>query len=97
MDVLVLLIILIIVLGGTGYWFFLWRKKIKKEAKEAKEITEDAFLRLREKIEKEIEFLDNTPGLSEEEKKIRDNLYKALSKAEAVIKKEVRDIEYTIE
>ncbi len=99
MDILILLIILIliVILGWVGYWFFLWQKKIKKETKEVKEITEDVFLKLRGKIEKEIEFLDNTPGLSEQEKKIRDNLYRALSEAESVIKKELKDVEKTVE
>lgn len=79
------------------YRVSLLHKKIRKEADEAEETVDNAFYNLREKIEKEIEFLDKEPGLSEGERELRDKLQEALESSEEVIKKEVKDIKKTID
>lgn len=78
---------------------YLWRKifvlqrEIKKETREARESIETSFDKLLKRIEKEIEFLDGQPGLSEEEKKLRDKLFEAIENSKEIIKKEIEDVE----
>lgn len=78
---------------------FIWRriyllqKELKREAKEAKEALQTSFDKLLKKIEKEIEFLDGQPGLSEEEKKLRDKLFEIAENSKEMIKKEIEDVE----
>lgn len=99
-EVILLTIILITVwLMAIYFWwqFSLWKKRIQREAREAEETVEKAFQKLRERIESEIEFLDKEPGLSEEEKKLRDKLQQALSFAQELVEKEIEDIRKTAE
>jgi hypothetical protein len=56
-----------------------------------------AFKALREEVEKQIEFLDGKPGLTKDERKVRDKLKEALSVSEECISKEVKDIEKELE
>ncbi len=80
----------------TWYRISLWRKEIQSEVEDVEESIDSGFLKMKKKIEKQIEMLDNQPGLSEEEKEIRDRLYKALEEAEGAIKKEVDDVKNEI-
>ncbi len=99
LNPLVILIVswLIFLTLYAWYRFSVWRKKVRQETKQAEETVKTSFDRLREKVEEEIEFLDNEPGLSSEEKIIRDKLMEALKKSEESIEKEVRDINRLID
>jgi hypothetical protein len=73
-----------------------FRKKIRKETKEAEESLHQAFKALKEEIEEQVAELDGKPDLSEREKKICNNLKKALKISEKFIGKEIEDIEREI-
>jgi len=79
------------------YKFSAWQKRLKKETDEVEEAVDAAFSKLRMKIEKEIEFLDKEPGLSKEEKEIRDKLQEALESSEKTIKKEIEDVKKAVD
>jgi len=99
-EIILLTIILVFVwLMAIYFWwqFSLLKKRIEREAREAKEAIDKAFQKLRENIEREIEFLDKEPGLSEEEKKLRDRLEEILSFAKELMEKEIEDIKKTTE
>ena len=104
LDYLTVLITLIILILGILMIIFyswrrisLWRKKIRKETKEAKESVRSAFNLLKKEIEEQIAKLDGKPGLSESEKEICDNLKEALKNSEKAIGKEIKDIEKEVE
>ena len=69
-----------------------WKKRLRIETTEAEESVDKSFKEMRKKIERQVEMLDNTPGLTQEEKEIRDRLEEALSSSEEMIKKELEDI-----
>jgi len=71
---------------------FFWKRRLKIETKEAEESVDKSFKEMKEKIERQIEMLDNTPGLTQEEKEIRDRLEEALNSSQELIKKEIEDI-----
>lgn len=93
------LFFLFVILFFFFFFIFLWgriytlQKELKRETKELKETTETSFDKLLKKIEKEIEFLDGQPGLSEEEKKLRDKLFEIVGEAKEIIDKEIKDVE----
>jgi len=91
---LVALIIFLLILIFYG-WQKLssLRKRIRKESKEAKQALSQAFNALKLEIEKQIAELDGKPGLRGKEKKICNNLKRALDVSEKFIGKEVEDIE----
>jgi len=76
-----------------------WRKIIKRKKRLRKEITEaqralyGAFKALKEETEEQVAKLDGKPDLSDREKKICDELKKALKISEKFIGKEIKDIE----
>lgn len=70
----------------------LWQKRIKTETKEAEKSVQSAFKILREEIREQIEYFDKKPGLTSQEKQIRDKLQKALNVSEELISKEIKDI-----
>ncbi|MBU2544615.1 hypothetical protein KJ618_04070 [Patescibacteria group bacterium] len=76
--------------------FSSFRKKIRKETKETKEALHQAFKALKEETEEQVAKLDGKPDLSEREKKICNNLKKALKISEEFIGKEIKDIEKEI-
>lgn len=99
-EIILLAILLLVVWTMVVYFlfqFFSWRKKMRKEVEEVGETLDWAFQRLREKIEKEIEFLDNQVGLSEKEKELRDRLEESLTHAKEMTEKEIEDIRKMIE
>lgn len=75
----------------------LWRKRLRVETKEVSDVVYKAFRALREEVEEQIEYLDGKPGLTENEKKVRDKLKEALDISEEFIGKEIKDIEKELE
>lgn len=72
------------------------KKRIKKEANEAEEILHKSFSQLRAEFYKQIKYLESIKDdrpLTREEKKILRDLKGRLKEAEAVIAKEIIDIE----
>lgn len=95
--------IVLIVLGAflsalyVLYRVSFWKKRIQLETKEAEEAVNLSFNQLKEKIEKQVEMLDNEPGLSEKEREVRDKLYEALNSSQELIEKEIKDIKNEID
>ena len=87
-----LVIVLILFIIYARYRIFLYQKRIRKETEEVEESVKQAFKILREEIQKQIEYLDKKPGLTKEEKQIRDKLQKVLKVSERAIRKEIKDI-----
>jgi len=81
----------------TRYRISIWRKKMKKETKEASNVVRQAFRTLKEEVREQIEFLNKKPGLTDQEKEIRDKLQKTLDLSQELISKEIKDIEKEIE
>lgn len=69
------------------------RKKIWNETKEAELSLKKTFKELRNNLERKIEYFDSKPGLSANERKIRDDIFKILKSSEKIIEKEIKDIE----
>jgi hypothetical protein len=90
-----LVLILVIVFGIIWSWRKIKQRKkvLKKEITEAEKALYGAFKALREETKEQIEKLDGKPGLSEREKKICDDLKKALKISEKFIGKEIKDVE----
>ncbi len=97
-----LLIIVAFILLITILTVYIYKKseeekiKIKKEVHEARLSLEITFKNLRKKIIKKIEYFDEKPGLSPEEKKIRDSIMGILNSSEKIVEKEIKDIEKEI-
>jgi len=90
-----LVLILIIALGIIWSWKKIKqkRKKLRKEISEAEKALYQAFKTLKKKTEEQVAKLDGKPDLSQREKKICDDLKKALKDSEKLIGKEIKDIE----
>ena len=104
LDYLTTMITLIILIIGaiavilyTWYRVSMWRKRLRKETKEVSQSVAGAFRALREEVEEEIAMLDKKPGLTKEEKAIRDKLQEALDISEKFITKEIGDVEKELE
>lgn len=97
LAVLVPLIALIIILIGIIWWIYrkiiLFKKRIRKETKDVSESLQQAFAIIRNAMEKQIEKMDNKPGLSVKEKKLNNSLKKVIQVAEEFVIKEIDDIE----
>ena len=95
-TIMILLILILAIIFGV---FWAWRKikeekrKMKKEVSEAGKALHKAFEALRVETAEQVAKLDGKPGLSEREKKICDDLKKALKISEEFIGKEIGDIE----
>jgi len=76
--------------------FAAMRKRVRREIKESKTALHQAFKALEEETEEQIAKLDGRPDLSAREKKICDELKKALKISEKFIGKEIEDIEKKI-
>jgi len=100
LTTIITLLALILVMVLAIIWS--WRKIIQRKKELRKEITEaekalySAFKDLKEEIKEQIAKLDGRPDLSERERKICDELKKALKISEKFIKKEIEDIEKKI-
>lgn len=104
LDYLTTMITLIILIVGaiaiifyTWYRVSVWRKRVSKETKEVSQSVSGAFRALRDEVEEQIAMLDKKPGLTKEEKAIRDKLQEALDISEKFIGKEIRDVEKELE
>ena len=98
-DQITIIIIGLIVALAIYAWHRVsfWKRRVQIETKEAEDAVDNSFKTMRKKIEKQIEMLDNTPGLTQEEKEIRDRLEEALNSSEEIIKKEIEDIKKEID
>jgi len=92
-TLLLLIISVIAIIFYTRYKIFLWQKEIKKETKEASQITDRTFRVLEEEIQKQIEFLDKKAGLTKREKEIRNKMQEVFDLSKKFISKEIEDIE----
>lgn len=89
------LIILISFLILFFILIFVWREifRLQKEIKQKTKLFDTSFDKLLKGIEKEIEFLDGQPGLSEEERKLRDKLFEIIESSKEMVKKGIEDVE----
>lgn len=101
LSIMITLIVLIIGAVAIGFyaWYRIsvWRKRVRQETKEIKETVNRAFKALKEEVEEQIEFLDEKPGLTKAERKVRDKLKEALNVSEEFIQEEVKDVEKELE
>ena len=101
MFFLILIIIIILLALSIVYIFFSRirkdENKLMKEVKEAEESLKNNFDKLREDLKLRIEYFDLKPGLSPEEKKLRDEIFYFLKSTEEAIAKEIKDIEKKLE
>ena len=90
-----LILILAIIFGVFWAWLIIKekRRKMKKGIGEAEKTLHKAFETLMTETEEQVKKLDGKPGLSEREKKVCNNLKKALKTSEEFIGKEIEDIE----
>jgi len=96
-TLIVLIIGALIVIFYGWYRVSIWRKRVRKETGEVKDSVIKAFRALREEVQEQIEYLDKKPGLTKEEKQIRDKLEDALYVSEEFISKEIKDVEKELE
>jgi hypothetical protein len=87
---LVILLVLAIIYLGRRFW--MWHRRSTKDARYIEQTVEAAFKALSNKVNEQIEYLDGKPGLTREEKRVRDRLQQALSITESYINKRVRKI-----
>jgi|GEM_PF-2877623 len=87
----IIVAVTIIAFAYTWYQVFKWRKKSREREQETKLTVDKAFSDLRENITKQVEMFDGEPGLSEEERKIRDKLQEALSNSEKIIQEKIKE------
>jgi len=99
-DYLTIMVTLILLIVGiialifyTRYKISTWKRKMRKETKEASQSVDDAFKVMRKEVERQVSMLDKKPGLSKSEKEIRDKLQESLDISERIISKEIKDIE----
>lgn len=91
-----LIFILLFIIWYSWHKFSSFRKRISKETTEAQRSLHLAFKVLKEEIEEQVAKLDGKPDLSAREKKIYDELKKALETSEKFIRKEIKDIKKEI-
>jgi hypothetical protein len=96
-TLIVIIIGLLLIIFYAWYRISVWRKRMRKETKEAAQAVLAAFKTLREEVQKQIEYLDGKPGLTDSEAKVRDKLKEALDISEKFISKELEDIEKELE
>lgn len=99
---LIILILLLIIIGLIVYIFYQRkefneeRMRIKKETDEVKDRLRKIFIALREEVDELIELADKKPGLSDNERRIKEKLQESLDISEEFISKEVADVEKEI-
>jgi hypothetical protein len=96
-TLIVIIIGLLLIIFYAWYRISVWRKRMRKETKEAAQAVLAAFKALREEVQEQIEYLDGKPGLTDSEAKVRDKLKEALDISEKFIGKELEDIEKELE
>ena len=91
-----LIILLLFVVWYGWHKFSIFRKKLKKEVREAELALHKAFDMLKEDIREQVKMLEKTQNkreLTAEEEKIITQLKKDLDDAEKYVRKEIEDIE----
>ena len=96
-TLIILIVGLIAVMFYAWYRIEIWRKRVRKETKEATQSITAAFRALSQEVEEQIEKLDRKPGLSKAERDLRDKLQEALEMSERFITKEMEDIDKELE
>ena len=96
-TLLVLLFVLIALIVYIWYRISEWKRRLKRETKEAEESFHKAFDALKDEVEEQVAKFDGKPGLNAQERKIRDELKNALNIAEDFAGKEIKDIEKELE
>ena len=91
-TLIVLIVGVLAIIFYTWYRISFWRKRMRVETKEVEESVEKAFRALKEEVEEQIEFLNGKPGLTQDERRVRDKLKEALNISEEFISKEIKDI-----
>jgi hypothetical protein len=98
----IIIFLLIIIIGLILYGMYYYKnyaaekRRIIREILEVKDKTRKIFFALREEADELIELTDKKPGLSENERRVKEKLREALDIAEEFINKEVDDIEKEI-
>lgn len=88
-----------LIIFGLYAWYriSIRRKRISNKTKEIAKSVAQTFNALREEVQEQVECFDKEPGLTKEEKEIRDKLQEALSISEDFINKEIKDVEKELE
>jgi len=98
-TMITLIILIVLFVGGIFYgWYAVtgWRKRLRKEVREAEDAVTGAFRELYDDIQEQFETLEDAKSqqsLTKEEKEILQRTKKNLKIAEKFIKKEIKDIE----
>lgn len=95
-PLVVLIFILLFIIWYGGHKFASFRKKLKKEIREAEEALHKAIDMLKEDIRDQVKLLErarSTRELTDEEERIIDQLSRDLDVAEKSVRKEIEDIE----
>ncbi len=92
-TLIILLVGILVIIAYSWYRISFWRKRIKKETRETKEVVRRAFSTLKEQVEKQVAKMDGNPRLNKREKEVCNNLKSALKNSEKFIEKEISDIE----
>lgn len=93
---LVIVIGLAFMAGYLWYKVTIWRKRIKKEVREADQKLHQAFTLLSKEVKSQVSKMDGQEGLSEREKIIYERLKKALDISEKAVNKEIIDMDKEI-
>jgi len=96
-TLIILIVGLIAVIFYAWYRIEIWRKRVRKEAKEVSQSVTAAFRALSQEVEEQIEKLDRKPGLTKAERDLRDKLQEALGISERFINKELEDVDKELE
>lgn len=91
-SLLALIILLLMVFLCIWLRFRFWRRKIGEEIQESEKSLHESFDSLRKEVERQVAKLDSTPGLSEKEKEICDDLKEILKTMEKILSKEIKRI-----
>lgn len=92
--VIIICLLLYILYERTNY--LEEKDRIYRETQEVKEKTKKIFYALREETDELMELTDKKPGLSENERRVKEKLQESLDIAEEFINKEIMDVEKEI-
>ena len=99
-SLLAIIALIVIAIFFGWYRMAMWRKRLRREVREAEESVQKAFDALYEDIRDNLEALENVKtekDLSREEKKLLKKMKGALDVAERYIGKEIKDVEKELE
>jgi len=88
-------LVVIIIFGTLWFWRKIKkeRKRLRKETTEAEKALYRAFRILSKEVTEQIAQIDGKPQLSQKERRMSENLKKALGISKKIISKEIKDIE----